>query len=1406
TPPATAVRALQHLQPRQGPAPPMTMSGEKKLKTVHGTPLRRFYRTPALSAHGTASLQQHLAKHVAARTQDQVQVLGLATENCFYVETKESAQGSGEAAALTPEERDVLVWLLSETFERDLTQETKSFLEKERVNHTEATEQWLVEVGPRMNFSTAWSSNAVAICNACGVKSIKRIERSMRYLVRYTSSLPKEKAIEALQEELLAHECDRMTQQVYEAPLQTFWHGKTVEPVRNIPIMEKGMEALKKINDEIGLGFDDWDLDYYLNLFKEKLQRDPTDVECFDMGQSNSEHSRHWFFGGKIVLDGKEMPQTLFQMVKSTLTEEAKQNSIIAFHDNSSAIRGSKIVKLGPKSAGEPSPYEEQAIESHVLLTAETHNFPSGVAPFPGAETGTGGRIRDVQATGRGAHVIAGVSAYSVGNLHLEDYKLPWEDEKLPYPSNLAHPRDILTQASNGASDYGNKFGEPVVTGFARSFGMKLPSGERREYIKPIMFSAGLGQLDARHCVKGDPDIKMYVVKVGGPCYRIGMGGGAASSRIQDAKTAELDFNAVQRGDAEMESKMNKVIRACIDLGERNPIVSIHDQGAGGNGNVLKEIVEVPNSKPGDANRGGAKYEVRNILVGDETLSVLEIWGAEYQENNALLLRPEDVDLFHKICERENCPYALLGQVTGDGRVVLHDSQDDSTPFDLDLDLVLGKMPQKTFKDSKAAEQLKELSLPVDITLRDALDRVLRLVSVGSKRFLTNKVDRSVSGLIAQQQTVGPLQLPLANCGVIAQTHFASEQSGGKVPGVASACGEQPIKGLVSPAAMARLSVGESLTNLVWASLSGRGLKDCKCSANWMWAAKLPGEAARMYECCEAMTTFMKQVGVAVDGGKDSLSMAAKVNKEDVKAPGTLVITMYAGCDDVEKTVTPDFKTHEKDSVVYYVDLGKGSYRLGGSALAQVYNQIGKVSPDVEDASLLKNAFAATQASIKKNLILAGHDRSDGGLVVTLLEMAFAGNCGVNVDIQHPEKKPNEKVTTKEVLHVLFAEELGLVIQVAAGANAAEVERIFAQHSVPLAKIGKVTMDGEINIRVNGHVAVQDQMVELRDVWEATSFELEKRQCHPDCVSSEQRTLRLRTTPAWKVTFQPTPTPQAQLSTRNQHRVAVIREEGSNGEREMLSAFHSAGFEAWDVTMSDIVAGRVTLDERFRGVAFVGGFSFADVMGSAKGWAGVVKFHGNVLKQFSAFKNRSDTFSLGVCNGCQLMSLLGWVNPPNEEELQKESSEPVLPRFIHNASGRYESRFVSVKIQKSKSILLQGMEGSSFGVWVAHGEGQAHFSHPKLLQTYLDNNLAPLRYVDDANNVTEEYPFNPNGSPQGIAGLVSADGRHMCMMPHPERCYLKWQWPWMPKDFEALPASPWLRIFQNAKKFCEDSK
>ena len=972
-----------------------------------------------------------------------------------------------------------------------------------------------------------------------------------------------------------------------------------------------------------------------------------------------------------------------------------------------------------------------------------------------------------MQATGRGALVIAGTAAYCVGNLYIPGYDLPWENPEFQYPDNLATPLQIAIEASNGASDYGNKFGEPLIQGYTRSYGLRLPNGERREWVKPIMFSGGIGQMDARHTNKEKPEPQMLVTKIGGPAYRIGMGGGAASSMVQGENEAELDFNAVQRGDAEMEQKLNRVIRACVELGDRNPIVSIHDQGAGGNCNVLKEIVEP----------AGARIDIRAVPVGDETLSVLEIWGAEYQENNALLIRPEHAHLFHALCKREKVIYAFVGEVTGDGRVVVFDSTDNTTPVDLDLEKVLGDMPQKPFKLDRFPIRTEPLTLPDNLTVKKALDRVLRLVSVGSKRFLTNKVDRCVTGLVAQQQCVGPLQIAAADVAVIAQSHFGTT-------GAATAIGEQPIKGLINPAAMGRLCVGEMLTNIAWARLSA--IEDIKCSGNWMWAAKLPGEGAALYDAARALTDILLELGIAIDGGKDSLSMAAIAPGEDgdetVKTPGTLVISGYVTSPDITQTVTPDLK-HPDEGIILYVDLGADKHRLGGSSLAHVYEQLGNESPDVDDPDLLKCAIGALQSCIAKNYIAAGHDRSDGGLITTLLEMAFAGNCGLQVDLQ----------TRANAISSLFSEELGLVFEVHPK-NLTIVREIFEK--VPIQIIGKATTSPDIQISVNNQRVLKSPMPELRDLWEATSFQLERRQTNPSCVAQEETSLHTRTGPKFTVPFEPTPTPPAILNASRKPAVAIVREEGSNGDREMTSAFFAAGFEPWDVTTSDLLSGTIALDHRFRGVVFVGGFSYADVLDSAKGWAGVIRFNDGLRAQFNAFYNRPDTFSLGVCNGCQLMALLGWVPFPGLANAEQ-------PRFIRNESARFESRFSTVQIEDSPAIMFKNMAGASLGVWVAHGEGRAFFPRADVLDRVIAKNLSPVRYVDDNNTATEAYPFNPNGSPRGIAGLCSPDGRHLAMMPHPERTFLKWQWGYMPEHWKRdLQASPWLQIFQNAREWC----
>ena len=1382
--------------------------------------LLNLYRRPALSSYKEDNLVKIFREKVSP------DIDTIETEFCFNIDVSEP---------LTDKELNILRWLLSETFEPE------NFSDKSFLGHTfesviarsVTTKQShefeiasplarndnlrIFEVGPRMNFTTAWSINVVSVCHACGLTKIKRIERSRRYkLIFKTGFQPSAFSLQPFLS--LVH--DRMTECQYQEPLKTFepvlsgveGTGIKPEPLYTVPLLEEGKSALLKVNQKMGLGLDEWDIDYYYNLFVNDLKRNPTNVECFDLSQSNSEHSRHWFFRGRLIIDGKVISENLMQIVKEPYKRNPN-NSIIAFKDNSSAIRGYKIQSILPASSFQPSAFSLREVTYHIIFTAETHNFPSGVAPFPGAETGTGGRIRDVHATGKGSIVVAGTAAYCVGNLRIPDYPLPWEDESFIYPKNLASPLQIEIEASNGASDYGNKFGEPLIQGFTRSFGLRLPDGERREWIKPIMFTGGVGQIDDRHIEKDTPAKNMEVVKVGGLAYRIGMGGGSASSMVHGKNIEELDFNAVQRGDAEMEQKLNRVIRGSVELGDENPIASIHDQGAGGNCNVVKEIVYP----------AGAKINIRKIIVGDNTLSVLEIWGAEYQEQDAVLIYSDRIDIFRELCEREKLPFSIIGDITGDGYIVLYDELDGSTPVNLNLEKVLGDMPQKTFNLERIPIktqplQLSAFSLQPSAFIKDALDRVLRLVSVGSKRFLTSKVDRSVTGLIARQQCAGPLQLTVSDVAIIAQSHFG-------LTGAAISIGEQPIKGLINPSAMARMSVGEALTNIVWARISE--LQDIRCSGNWMWAAKLPGEGARLYDAAVAMRDMMLELGIAVDGGKDSLSMAAQVSSptsggravgggetETVKSPGTLVISAYAPCPDITKVITPDLKMSGKSKLIY-IDLGNGKNRLGGSALAQCYKQIGDESPDVDDLHLLKNTFNVIQYFIDKGLILSGHDRSDGGLITTLLEMAFSGNCGIEININQKSEVRSQK-PEEEIIAILFSEELGLVIEYLPE-NENEIIAELKKFNIPYQIIGNTTIEKRIKIKfaptlpspTSGEgeregVVLDEDMRVLRDIWEETSHQLNMLQTNPECILEEKEAIYDRQGPSYKITFTPEQTPlippHPPLIKGGKGgikpSVAIIREEGSNGDREMTSAFYMAGFDTWDVTMTDLMNDRITLAQ-FKGIAFVGGFSYADVLDSAKGWAGVIRFNKKLYEQFQKFYNRPDTFSLGICNGCQLMALLGWV--PWQGIAGK-----FQPRFIHNKSGRLESRFATVKILESPSVMLKGMEGSILGVWVNHGEGFAHFHDEKMRKEVLDKKLAPIRYADDSGEITEKYPFNPNGSPLGIASLCTPDGRHIAMMTHPERTFLKWQWAWMPENLKKnLKASPWLKMFQNAREWCE---
>lgn len=1325
-------------------------------------------------------------------------VQSIDTEYCIQVDS-----GS---VVLDNESKSKLKWLFTETFEPDACRESMSFL-NDVTQEDDGLFKCIVEVGPRLAFSTAWSSNCVSMCEACNIVGIKRVERTRRVLFTTTRPLKQQEV------SLFVNEYhDRMTECVYDAPLTSFDPDVIArKPFTTIPLMKDGKQALENINNKLGLGFDDWDLEFYTKLFVEKMQRDPTDVECFDLGQSNSEHSRHWFFSGEMTIDQIKQEDSLFKMVKATLDlDDPNHNSIIAYHDNSSSIRGYLVDRLTPSNPHGPAPLVMKKTFLHPILTAETHNFPTGVAPFAGAETGTGGRLRDVTATGRGAHTCAGISAYCVGNLHIPGHPLPWEPslnhKDAQYPSSLAHPLDIAIQASNGASDYGNKFGEPVIGGFTRSFGQRLPNGERFEFIKPIMFTAGLGSMDSRHATKGVPEVGHVVCKVGGPAYRIGVGGGAASSRVQGTADADLDFDAVQRGDAEMENRMNRIIRACVELGEDNPIVSIHDQGAGGNGNVLKELVEPL----------GAKYELAKIPKGDPTLSAMELWGAEYQENDAFLVTPDRLEDVLAIGARENCPVSPVGVVTGNGRVTVTD-EDGQIPFDLPLSLVLGKMPKKKFTFNTPDMSWKRpLQVRKSLSVGEALDRVCRLLDVGSKRFLTNKVDRSVSGLVAQQQCVGPLHTPLADVSVISLSHYSTQ-------GIASSVGEQPIKGLLDPVAQARMTCGEALTNLMFARISS--LKDVKASGNWMWAAKLEGEGAKMWHACKALRDCLLELGPGIDGGKDSLSMAAQVDGEIVKSPGELSMTLYVTCPDITLTVTPDLKPSSDESLLLYIDLGMCKNRMGGTAFSTVFGQLGDTSPSLDNAPLFVNAFETMQSLLDQRVILAGHDRSDGGLLICVMEMGFAGNCGFDLHL-HNDEDEVDSIDTEDnslmsnpsgMMSLLFSEELGFVLQVLP-VHETFVLSAFQGKNVPCTRIGSTRASGDLGLSVSykNRVVYESTVPLARDIWESTSFELEKLQCNPQCVEQEREHLLSGKSPYYTLSYDITPTPVQIMSQTTKHKVAIIRQEGSNGDREMHAAFHMAGFESWDVNMNDILQGKLDLNS-YRGIVFVGGFSYADVNDSAKGWAAVIRFDDKIFKQFEEFRSRPNTFTLGICNGCQLMALLGYIPFPSESNESEANStanitgrtsssisEVEHPRFIHNNSGRFESRWVSLQIQESPAIMLRGMAGSTLGTWVAHGEGKVHFpniGHLELVQT---GNLAPVRYVDSDNRPTEVYPANPNGSPLGIAGLCSPDGRHLAMMPHPERCVKTWQCPYLPDDMAGPEGcGPWLKMFQNAREFCD---
>jgi phosphoribosylformylglycinamidine synthase len=1274
------------------------------------------------------------------------------------------------ARPLKAEELNKLKWLLTETFEPEMFKEHSAFQKN------------ILEVGPRLVIVTPESTNAVSICSACGLDSIKRIEQTRLFSISLKngsdlSTMQRQKAYGFIY--------DRMTEQPYLETPRSFDQDVRPEPVRLIRLLESGIDVLKDANEKLGLALDKQMMQYILGYYQ-KLGRNPTDVELFMFGQLNSEHCRHHLFNGKFIIDGRQMKKSLFQMVKST-TEANRGNIVIAYADNAAVTLGRSIEMFLPTDTTFPSAFTTKIVKVGDAFKVETHNHPTTISADPGAGTGLGGNIRDIQGVGCGGTVLGALAIYNVANLLVDGYNLPWEKEYAPHPSRFQTPREIIVEASNGASDYGNKFGVPLTTGSCTSFEL-ICGSDHYGWKKTCMVAGNWGIINDAHAHKKELKKGHLIVQIGGDRYPIGLGGGSGSSKDAGGQEAGLDFDSVQRANPEMENRTESVIRACAELGERSPIISITDLGAGGECVALPEIVD-PH---------GAKYELRNIPCGDKTMSVLVFWCNESQESMVMIIAAESLSVFEQICKRNRCPMYVVGEVTCDGKLVLtdKDAPDDApreqrTPIDVDMEFLLANLPEMTIECESVSRQLKKLKLPEHLSVINALERVLRLLKVGSKHFLTRKVDRSVGGLSAQQQTVGPLQLTLADCAVTARSFFETK-------GIATAIGEQPIKGLVKTEAGGRMSIGESLTNLVWAPIED--FASINFSATWQWPCKQPSEDARLYQTVRAATELCKDLGLRIPVGKDSVSMTAWTTIGDkrhpIKSPGTVQMISFAPCTDITKVVTPDIKM-PGEGILIMLDLSDGKRRLGGSALAQVYEQLGNEVPDVENPKLLRKGFEVAQELIKEGLVLSGHDVSDGGLITCILEMAFAGNCGLEINTN-----TTDFIGEQDVFAFLFAEELGLVFEILP-AKLRHVNEILTKYGFDYGKnvirLGQAVNEHQVTIKHLDRTILEADMKKLRDIWQQTSFELDKYQANPACVQSERNVNYDRRGPSFQLTFDPVPTDRKKMQARDKPKVAILREAGTNGSREMAGSFYAAGFEPWDVTMADIAEERVSLAD-FRGVAFSGGFSFADVLDAGKGWAGVIMFNETIRNEFKAFKKRTDTFSLGICNGCQVMTLLGWL-PWEGIDIEKQ------PRFVRNASGIFESRFVTVKISQSPSIFLKGMEGSVLGIWVAHAEGRCLWPDEAIfnLAASESNELTPIRWVDDDGNATEKYPFNPNGSRSGITAICSRDGRHLALMPHPERLFQVWQWPYWPPNWSGIKASPWLKLFQNARVWCEEN-
>jgi len=1230
-----------------------------------------------------------------------------------------------------------------------------------------------VIVIPRIGTLSPWATKATEIARRCHLDNVKTIERGIIWEIEFGDTYS------TLEIAPFLH--DPMTQSVVHdgADLMNLFDPKASRQVSMIEIIKGGLEVLARANQEFSFALSNEEMHYLLAGYQ-KLGRDPTDAELMMFAQVNSEHCRHKIFNAVWTIDGQKEAFSMLEMIQSTQNNK-NNGTLVAYNDNAAVIRGPEAAWFLANSASKE--YEYVCEPVHLIAKVETHNHPTGISPFSGAATGSGGEIRDEGATGRGGTPKAGITGFCVSDLRLPGASRPWELEML-HPSRLATPLEIMIEAPVGAASFNNEFGRPNIGGFFRTLEVTSEthqSKRRRGYHKPIMLAGGVGNIRSEHVKKLEIAVGAQLIILGGPGMLIGVGGGAASSLTSGSSTETLDFASVQRDNPEMQRRCQEVINSCIALGAKNPILSIHDVGAGGLCNALPELV--------DGSQRGGIVSLRDIPSDDQGMSPMEIWANEAQERYVLAISPDQLDQFKELCDRECCPYSVVGAVTKERKFIVQDRSVTPTaetepnsraylPVSIDMDFLFSNMPRLRTRCQRRSKRSMEFDTS-GIKLQAAIERVLRLPAVADKSFLITIGDRSVGGRVVRDPMVGPWQVPVADVGVTSSGFFSTEGEGVSI-------GERSPIALIDPIASGRMAVGEAITNI--AASSVKVLESVKLSANWMASAEHPGEQADLFDTVRSVALDLcPSLGLSIPVGKDSLSMSSQWSQDsqlcEVVAPISLVVTAYAPLSDVNRIWTPVL-CGDADTILIFIDLANGKSRLGGSALALVYGQLGRDSPDVESTETIQQFFRATRELMKNDLVLAYHDRSDGGLIVTLLEMAFAGRCGIEINM--PDKDP---------LSYLFNEELGVIIQIDAE-RLDDVLETLDHHQLlsNTQQIGTVSsIHKDILLKVNGKPIYNKSTRELHRIWSETSWRIQTLRDDPRCAQEEYDSLLDQSDPglhALPLSMQNRGVQSPAILSNSRPTIAILREQGVNGHLEMAAAFDLAGFCSRDVTMTDLLSGKAELSE-YSGMVACGGFSFGDVLGAGVGWAKSILHQQILYEQFASFFERRDTFTLGVCNGCQMLAGLRELIPGSKH----------WPNFIKNQSEQFESRLVMVEIMESKSVLLSGLEGVRLPIVVAHGEGRAQFDDHDHLDELRRSQQVTLRYVDNYGSCTQAYPSNPNGSAEGVTGFCSTDGRITIMMPHPERVVRSVNCSWHPEDWGEF--SPWLKIFENAKDYCK---